>query len=274
MTAHFSDEDLRAFLGGQLDDAAMARVEAALDADPELAERAERLLAGEDLDGLLRNAYAPLLAAPVPERLLAALAGPATASVTDLAEARRQRDGAGGGAGAGPAGVRNRASAWRWPRFGALQFGAMAASLAAGLVLGGVFTAGDRTGAGDALALAGAAGPTLPAAVGQMLDTAASGQRVRLARLGEGEVILSFRNVDQALCRQFSITSGAATSDAVACRSAEQWQLEALGKRPAAAGEMRTAGGDAAPAVIAAVDGLIDGDPLEAEDERAALNAR
>jgi hypothetical protein len=50
--------------------------------------------------------------------------------------------------------------------------------------------------------------------------------------------------------------------------------VEALGTRAAAGDGMRTASGDAAPAVLAAVDAIIVGDVLVGADEEAALAAR
>ncbi len=266
MTDPFTDAQLAAFLNGTLDDEALIdAIEAAINDDPALAERVEALaLAADDpAASAVRDAFAPVLDAPVPERLTQIIAPP-SAEVVDLAAARTARslpmpaNDTGGGS-------------WRWP-----QFAAMAASLVIGVMVGGpLLTGGGGAGsAGGALVLAGADGTTTTApALAAMLDTAPSGQAVDLASLGRGEVVLTFRNVDGQLCRQFMLDSADATSDALACASGGKagWQIEAFGRRAAPMGEMKLAGGDAAPAVVAAVDAMIDSDPLIGADEAAEL---
>ncbi|MBY0344616.1 MAG: hypothetical protein K2Q29_12245 [Sphingomonadales bacterium] len=261
MSASFTDAQLAAFMDGSLaDEALIDAIEAAINADPALAQRAEALAAGDDLAPLVRDAFAPLLDAPVPERLTAAIA-PREADVIDLAAARAAKT----PVLPVPANDTGRSN-WRWP-----QFGAMAASLVLGVMIGGPLLKGGSGGPqADGLVLASA---DLTA----MLDRAPSGQRTDLAALGEGEVVLTFRNADGQLCRQFMIDgAGGATSDALACAGAngDGWQIEAYGRRAAPAGEMKLAGGDAAPAVVAAVDAMIDSDPLIGADELAELGKK
>lgn len=263
----FTDAQLCAFLDGTLDDDALIdTIAAAIDADAALAERVEALAAGDDPAAkAVRDAFAPVLAAPVPEHLTQIIAATASAEVIELAAARTQtrlptpaNDIAGsiGGSIGG---------SWRWP-----QFGAMAASLALGVILGGPLLTGG-SGAGDA-----PAGGTLVLAsadVTTMLDSAPSGQAVDLANLGTGEVVLTFQNTDGQLCRQFMIEGSAGqTSDALACAGDDSdWQIEAFGRRAAPLGEMKLAGGDAAVSVVAAVDDMIASDPLIGADEAALL---
>ncbi|UYV14385.1 hypothetical protein [Porphyrobacter sp. ULC335] len=266
MSQSFTDAQLAAFLDGTLEDETLIdAIEAAINADPALAARAEGLAAAEPAGSAVRDAYAPVLAAPVPERLVAAVTAreaPDVAQVVDLAAARaaqpRSLPTPANDAGHG---------SWRWP-----QFGAMAASLALGVMIGGPLLTGNggkATGGGE-LVLASAD-------LDAMLATAPSGQKVDLAALGQGEVVLTFRNADGELCRQFTIAAPAgATSDALACTGGTDagWQIEAYGRRAAPAGEMKLAGGDAAPAVVAAVDAMIDSDPLIGADELAELGKK
>jgi hypothetical protein len=260
MSAPFTDAQLAAFMDGSLDDEALIdAIEAAINADPALAERAEALAAGDALAPLVRDAFAPVLDAPVPERLVAAVAARG-GEVVDLAAARAER------ARPLPTPANDTArSGWRWP-----QFGAMAASLALGVMIGGPLLKGgaDAPEAGG-LVLASA---DLTA----MLDTAPSGQRFDLAALGEGEVVLTFRNADGQLCRQFMLEGQGGTSDALACAggATKEWQIEAYGRRAAPVGEMKLAGGDAAPAVVAAVDAMIGSDPVTGADELAELGKK
>jgi len=264
----FTDAQLAAFLEGSLDDEALTdAIEAAINADPALADRVEALAGGDDAAaGAVRDAFAPVLDAPVPEhlsRIVAAL--PESAQVVDLAEARSKR--------AVPVPADDKAPAndtaggsWRWP-----QFAAMAASLALGVMVGGPLLTGDGTGGGAESGSLVLASADLTA----MLDTVPSGQAVNLASLGTGEVVLTFRNVDGQLCRQFMLAGSAGTSDALACAQDDGgWQVEAFGRRAAPAGEMKLAGGDAAISVVAAVDDMIDSDPMVGADEAAELAAK
>ncbi len=264
MTRLFTDTQLAAFLDGTLDDAALAdAIEAAINADPALADRAEAFASLDDTAASsVRDAFAPVLAAPVPEHLTRIVASaPDSAKVVDLAAARSRR--------ALPVPANDGArSSWRWP-----QFGAMAASLALGVMIGGPLLTGDGTGSDGALA--GGSLVFASADLNAMLDTAPSGQAVNLASLGTGEVVLTFRNVEGQLCRQFMVAGSAGTSDALACAGQDGgWQVEAFGRRAAPAGEMKLAGGDAAVSVVAAVDDMIDSDPLVGADEAAELAAK
>jgi hypothetical protein len=267
----FADAQLAAFLDGTLEDEALLdAIEAAINADPALAERIEALATGDDHTAqAVRDAFAPVLRAPVPDHLTQIVTATATdtAEVADLAAARTARSLPMPANDAGSPG-----SSWRWP-----QFGAMAASLALGVMIGGpLLTGGANGGAeGGALVLAAVEGPSTPPAVAAMLDTAPSGQAVDLASLGTGEVVLTFRNADGALCRQFMVEAGSSTSDALACAGKDGgWQVEAFGRRAAPVGEMKLAGGDAAVSVVAAVDEMIASDVLIGADEAAQLKRK
>lgn len=264
MTCPFTVTQLAAFLEGSLDDEALTdAIEAAINADPALADRVEALAGGDDAATIaVRNAFAAVLDAPVPEHLSRVIAAqPESAQVVDFAAARSSR--------VLPVPANHMArSSWRWP-----QFGAMAASLALGVIVGGLLLTGDGTGSDGAPA--GGSLVFVSADLIAMLDTAPSGQAVNLASLGTGEVVLTFRNVDGQLCRQFMLAGSAGTSDALACAGQNGgWQVEAFGRRAAPAGEMKLAGGDAAVSVVAAVDDMIDSDPLMGADEAAELAAK
>lgn len=110
-----SREELAAFADGELDDARRAAVAAAIEANPELAAQvnAHRALREE-----LSSHFAPIMAAPLPERLVRPLErGPA---VADLADARRKRE------------ARGSRSMARW---GWLAAPALAASLALAVLM-------------------------------------------------------------------------------------------------------------------------------------------
>ncbi|MFN4018904.1 MAG: hypothetical protein ACK4IC_00110 [Erythrobacter sp.] len=255
MSQPFTNAQLAAFLDGTLADEALTdAIEAAINTDAALAERVEALAGADETAAAVRDAFASVLAAPVPEHLTRIVAAPASAQVVELAAVRAART--------LPAPANDTGGTWRWP-----QFAAMAASLVIGVMIGGPLLTGGGGGdsTGGSLVLASADLDT-------MLDRAPSGQSVDLASLGTGEVVLTFRNADGQLCRQFMIEGAGATSDALACADASgSWQVEAYGRRAAPAGEMKLAGGDAAPAVVAAVDAMIASDVLVGADEAAEL---
>jgi hypothetical protein len=82
---------------------------------------------------------------------------------------------------------------------------------------------------------------------------------------------LTFRDADGRWCRTFqSADAGVA---GLACRGGDAWRLEALAPFQPAAGEIRTAGADTPPAVLAAVDALIADETLDAAAETRARDA-
>jgi len=158
------EEEFFAWLDGELDGAAAARVEARVAADPALAEQARTHRA---LGQSLRGAFDPLLTAPVPDGI--------AAPPIDFLAARERRSS---------------------PRLGIPQWAAMAATLALGIGLGTV--AGDRGGE-TPIAIEGGR-MIAAAALGEALDTqlASAGDPRGATRIG-----LSFRDKSNALCRSF-----------------------------------------------------------------------
>lgn len=246
-----ADEELIAFLDGELPDDRLAAVEAALAADPALADRAEALAAS---DHAVRAAFDAVLKEPVPPALLAA-ATPATPAVIDLAAVRaaRQQERA--------APVAGRLRWW--------QPAALAASLAIGFVIGnGVPQSGDA--AADPLIIADAAGtragPTLAAALAGTrsgTDTTLPGGVLR--------PVISVRAEDGRLCRQFGIQQAQSAITALACRTGNQWQIVVASSTAATRTDYALAAGPGEAAITAALEALGAGEPLDAAGEAAAL---
>jgi hypothetical protein len=243
-----SEEMLMAYADGELDAATRASVEAAMREDPEIGKRIARHRA---LREAMRGAFSAALDEPVPDRLIAAARGQTVTpkgSVVDLSPAR--------------VAARQRVSAAprRW------QPAAMAASLLLGLGLG--FLAWH--GSGGALIQPGAGGWLIArGALAEALSTQLSDDRSadRVAVAG-----LSFHNKSGDYCRTFSL-SGSEASSGLACREGSAWRIKALAQSPHAAansGNFRTAGSEDSPAIRAAVEGLIDGEPLDHAGEIAA----
>ena len=157
------EEEFFAWLDGELDGDAAARVEARVAADPALAEqaRAHRALAGR-----LRGAFDPVMSAAVPDRIGS---GP-----VDFAEAREKRT------------VRPISHATRWA--------AIAATLVVGIVTGTMLSTGSTAPVvrenGTLVAAA-----ELEDALDTRLASAPESEGVRIG--------LTFRDSEGALCRSF-----------------------------------------------------------------------
>src|ERR1700736_4408975 len=109
----FSEETLMAYADGELDPATRAAVEAAMAGDPQLAQRVAR---HQRLRTRLSGAFDPVLDEPLPQRLLNTVrSAPANARADNVVPLQR---------------ARASAPRWSWP-----QWGAIAASLVAGVLL-------------------------------------------------------------------------------------------------------------------------------------------
>lgn len=267
----FSDETLMAYADGELGEPERSAVEAAEREDPAVAASIARHRA---LRSNVFAAFAGVLDEPVPVRLQppGAGAGPAaraptrTGTVASLDAARERKAKAREAVQAAmPASVPRRA----WPRWGAL-----AASLAVGVLVGSVWMQGG-TGGGDPgfvatdasgrlLAqgeLAGALSQQLAGDAGDAID-AKTGKRVRIG--------VSFAARGGGYCRSFT----AGRSAGLACREGDSWRIPVLQDAPATApadsAAYRQAAGTAPAAVLEVIDARIDGMTLDAAAERAA----
>lgn len=144
-------------------------------------------------------------------------------------------------------------------RFGLPQWAAMAASLVVG-VLAGRMALPDGGPLATEDGRIAARGP-----LAEALDD-------RLAAdVGPIRVSLSFQANDGRYCRTFQ--SAPDRLAGLACRDddGDDWQVRTVTAwTPAAGPQYRTAGADTPPEVLAAVDAVIAGEPLDAAAERAA----
>lgn len=225
------DPDFYAWLDGELPEPQASAMAARVAANPELATFAEQHRA---LSGRLSDAFAPVMLAPVPERLRQA-AEPSAAEVVDLAEVRARRR--------------------QWSIAGL----AAAASLALGLAVGVTMPrdAGSFQSRGGQLAAAGSLAEALDR------QTAAAGDQGGI-RLG-----LSFQDRGGRYCRTFTTKA----QSGLACRNGEEWAIEGLVGAGAGDGEYRMASG-VDPALAAIVDSRISGEPLDAAAEAQAVERR
>lgn len=252
-----SDETLMAYVDGELDAAGRASVEAAMQQDPGIGKRIAHQRA---LLEKLQGAFSAVLEEPVPDRLIQAARGQRAKTPTETAA--RQGSVADLSVVRDAARRKNFAVALRW------QPVAIAASLLLGLGLGFLAWHGP-----DALIRPGADGGLVAGAgLADALSTQLSDDRPdgRVALAG-----LSFRDKSGDYCRTFSLT-GAAASSGLACREETHWRIKALAQTTRAAANSsnyRTAASEDSPAIRAAVEQSIDGEPLDHGGEIAARAA-
>ncbi len=230
------DATLMAYVDGELPAAEAARVEAAVAADPALADAVARHRA---MRARIAEAYAPLVDEPVPEHLRAMLAAP-SADVVDL-----------------------RAHAASTPeparRWSTREWIAMAACLLLGIALARLLPTSPPAVVDDAMLAQGT--------LARGLDDALAGTPDADAPV---VVNLSFRARSGEICRAFTLRAPRPLAG-LACREGDDWRVNTLtATRTAPAGGLRTASSALPPAVLAEIDTRIGGEPLDAAGERAA----
>ena len=244
-----------AYVDGELPPREAAAFDARLVLEPALAGAVARERA---LRASLRSAYAPVLEEPVPAGLLDLLAMPEPAAANDPFAP---------GANDAQRAALPHDRRWRWP-----TWGAMAASLAIGVLVGARLLAPHPTAGGaDALALnvAGDGAITAQGGLRDALEQTIGGTVTDPnAKVGVG---LTFRNHAGQYCRTFALDSA---SSGIACKQSEGWvvaQLEhATNAREGEAGGYRTAASPLSPTLLQAIDAMRDGDTLDAAAETAA----
>ncbi len=241
MKYHNQQEQIAAFLDGQMADAEMANFEAAMNADPALAEAVARYSAN---DNLLRGAFDAPIQQGVDDALLTrmGLAETGAANVADIAVARKSKAVANDNS---PGWKR-----WRWPAAG---------SIAAALVA--------------AVMLQTSPIPEPGAQFAQAMETLPSGQVAQLAKGETVEPLLTFKAGDGRLCREFS-RSGPQAATGIACRSNAGWAVVANVKGTTAlgnSGQIETATGADDSALAGAYQSLKASDPLDSEAEKALI---
>jgi hypothetical protein len=238
--AQWTDEQIHAFVDGELDADSAARLEGDSQADPALTARVERQ---RRLRDRLQARFATVLDEPVPRRLQELLPPEAAAAnVTALESARSARS------------PRRR---WALPEWGAI---------AAALVLGTVL--GPQLFRDASLPFEHRQGSLTASGY---LDAALTTQAGGAA--GQAMIGLTFRAGNGQYCRTFDLRSG---GTGLACRRGERWIIELLEGGGAEAGtpEYRTAGSAITPAMLEVVTRLGAEAALTPEEEQQARAAR
>lgn len=240
-----TEDDLMAWVDGELPPAEADRVAAAVAADAGLAARAARL---QGLNRQLRQAFAADLGEPVPEALAAIARG-------------EHLTGSAGGASIHPLASRRRRLGWA-------AWGGIAASVVLGVALLPRLAPWSDGGADSVQAQADGRLVARGALAAALEHGLASETRPDGTRL-----LLSFRDRDGQFCRSFAAPVGRG----LACRQGGQWQLVVLAAPAAAASapgdRLRLASGDLPAAVLDAVEQRIAGLALDAGEERSARDA-
>lgn len=249
-----TEELLMAYADGELDAAAAAEVDAAITADPALAQAVARHRA---LRRQLRDAFAPALDESVPEHLMALVRAPVAATGGAPVAAPAAASGTAPVADVVPLRPRRR---WALP-----EWAGMAAALALGVALSQAFLAPApvdlRTADGGALRADGA--------LAQALDRQLAADNTPAGRIAVG---LSFRDGSGAYCRSF-VLRDARPLAGLACRADDGWHVPITSEAEADPGELRQAAASLPPAVLLAVETRLAGDTLDADAERRARDA-
>jgi hypothetical protein len=236
-------EQLMAFADGEVTADEADEIDRAVSADPALARQLEDILA---VTARVRDTMPTPEPIPADEALATLIRGRLSAepdsSVVELA-ARRRR-------------VPGWAQAAAWPS-------AIAATLLVGISLGWSVKPANE----GILTVDGAPRAELASA----LTTTPSGGLTRVTPGSSVRPTLSFATADGRLCRQFAL-EGRRVMNGVACKEGESWRVVALAaSQDSRGGDYTTAAGPASDAVVAVVDGLIAGEPLDQAQEAARI---
>lgn len=241
-----TDEELMAYVDGELDAADAARVEAIIAADSTLAMRVQ---VQRELRTRLQSAFNPVLEEPVPQRLgaLVEVSQSPPIAVTSLDAARERR-------------AERLRPRWSWR-----ELSAVAATLVLGVLLGPFVMRASQP-----LPFVSDGGRVV--AIGA-LDTALMSQvSGATPQTADGPTIgMSFRTANGQNCRTFAMNPGPA---GLACRERGDWVVEVLSRNPrprngSAPDDYRQAGTPFPEAIRQAVEARIDGDPLDSAQEKA-----
>jgi hypothetical protein len=223
------DEKFFAWLDGELEPAEAAEVAAKVAGDAELTRLGEEHRA---LNARLSHAFDPLVEAPLPERLRAALRA-REGKVIDFTAAAGRR---------------------KWSALS--QWAAIAATLAIGILVGTMVPRGS----GGPVQLEN--GKVYAAA---SLDQALTAQ-LASAPAKDLRIGVTFRDRSGAICRSFT----GPTASGLACRDGGRWQLRGLFAAPEGqASDYRMAAG-MDPNLAALVDSSMAGVPFDPGQEKAA----
>lgn len=239
----WTDEQLSAFIDGELSAEDTDALALAIDSDPELAARMERL-------GVANTAFVEAIGqidhAPLSPALKAQMETPPTAEVVQFR----------------PRSVRNFL----------IEHRAIAASLVCAVGVWGVTSMGAQQAEPDPFGTDADGYIVASSPLGRMLETAATGEVVTVADTSTATPRLTFASADGQFCRQFDVARKDSASAAIACRDDGAWrvQIAAYGL-PRPTGDFQTASASRSPALEAFLDQRMTGEPMNADAEARLL---
>ena len=236
------DDTLMAYADGELDADQSAKIEQLLQRD---SVAAARVAQHQALRSRVQSGLSAVLSEPVPESLLNVLKQHDPQSQADVVDLMQ---------------VRQRKSAIN--RWTTREWGAMAASLIAGVLIGMYaleFSPAQLVSEqGGALIAQG----TLEKTLTTQLASANSGQAIQIG--------ISFRNLAGEYCRSFTVQNAQALAG-LACHSQNNWRVQMLTEIGSSnSGDFRQAGSGLSPQVLKLIEQQISGEPLDASGELAA----
>jgi hypothetical protein len=239
----WGDDKLSAYLDGELQPEEMEQLARDIAADAALAARLNRLAAANET---FLRAASDIDVVPLPAGVTALLAG-----------AEKREDA--------------RVVPFRPRRIAAflIEHRAIAASLVCAVAAYGFATLSGRA-------------PDLPTSSGviasgsplhRVLEQGASGATVRLAGGVEVKPQLTFLTTDDAVCRQYALTSASGAVEGIACRQDDGWrvQVASFAAGRIADSDYQTAASGRSAALEAFIDAYISGAPLNAHQENEML---
>ncbi len=234
----YTDEQLSAFLDGELSEADMNAIEKAIEVDPQLLARLEALTA---VDERLKETFAPVTDAPIPASILAMLDEKPDEQPTNIVSFSDHK---------------NKRNLWQFPT-------AIAASLMIGFFASQTFVS-NKSSTIDMIAT----GPVNPD----------SKLYAALSSLPSGESrdgltpLLSFKSSDGNYCREFT----SPTSRGLACGSRQGWTVISQSHAPqnGTSGGYATASAESSEAFDSLVDSLMKDDVLSTEQEKALIQKK
>lgn len=238
--ARWSDEQLSAFLDGQLATNETEALSRDIERDKELAARLERLSG-------VNAAYVAAIGAIDHEPVSPGLRAAMTPPPATVLRFRRKKIGA-----------------------FVMEHRAIAAALVCAVVVWGV-----SSSVKPPIDASPDAGGYIPASspLHRVLDDTPSSVAVELASGLSATPRLSFETAYGDICRQYRVDSGDGRNDAIACRKDGRWRVElsVFGPPGSGGGDYQTASGPAADLLDRFIDGAIVGAPFDVSEEERRI---
>jgi len=245
----YTDEQLSAYLDGELPDKLMSEIETELAKNHQLAEHLTALAAANQA---VQAAFGSIADEPIPAHILELLNEPSTTEHISLT--------------ANVVPFRQRLAAFSVSKWAA----PLAASLAMmlGVTLGrGTMLASNNN---DTMYAQLSGTITTSSPLYDVLNSRPSAVQVSLGKHDDINIkpTLSFQTVDGSYCREFQAQSKTSALRGVACKDNQAWKILLLNQtKISESGGYQTASGTASALVDQLIDEIIVGDPLGSEAE-------